>query len=95
MSVSIARASADIVGHTAQRPSIFTSSSRPRLNATRVSTSISSSRAASTASAQRGSSSNFQHTIAPEITSARSVSGSSSVPRRLYWPVMRAAMPSR
>ena len=30
----------------------------------------------------------------PEITSARSVSGSSSAPRRLYWPVSRAASPS-
>ncbi len=59
--MSIARTSADIVGHTAQRPSIFTSSSSPRLNAIRVSTSISSSRAASTARAQRGSRSNFQH----------------------------------
>ncbi len=56
---------------------------------------MSSSRAASTPSAQRGSSSKCQQTITPLTTSSRSVSGSSSVPSRLYWPVMRAAMPSR
>src|SRR5918992_789456 len=45
-------------------------------------------------SMQRGSRSNSQATMAPEITSRRSVSGSSSAPRRLYWPVIRATMPS-
>ena len=50
VSVSIASARADITGHTAQRPSIFTSSSMLRLNAIRVRTSMSSSRAASTGS---------------------------------------------
>ena len=56
---------------------------------------MNSSRAASTASAQRGSRSNFQHTITPATISIRSTSGSSSAPMREYWPVTRAAMPSR
>ena len=56
---------------------------------------MNSSRAASSASAQRGSSSKFQHTITPESTSSRSTTGSSSAPIREYWPVTRAAIPSR
>ena len=56
---------------------------------------MNSSRAASTASAQRGSSSNFQHTITPAMISSRSTNGSSSAPIREYWPVTRAAIPSK
>jgi hypothetical protein len=52
------------------------------------------SRAIITASIQRGSRSNFQHTTTPAITSERSMTGSISAPSRLYWPVTRAAMPS-
>src|ERR671914_1065763 len=73
---------------------MFTLRSMPRRSAIWVSSSISASRAASTSSAQRGRRSNSQATMAPEITSRRSVSGSSSAPRRLYWPVIRATMPS-
>ena len=56
---------------------------------------MTTSRATSTASAQRGSSSKCHTTATPTITTSRSMSGSISAPRRLYWPVTRATIPSR
>ena len=74
---------------------MFTRISIPRRNASRPATSMKSSRATRTASAQRGSSSWYQQAMTPQRTSRRSTIGSSSVPKRLYWPVTRAAMPSK
>ena len=51
--------------------------------------------AISTARAHRGSSSKCHTTTTPAITTRRSISGSINAPSRLYWPVTRAAMPSR
>ena len=56
---------------------------------------MNSSRATRIASAQRGSSSKYQQTATPEMISSRSTAGSSSAPMREYWPVTRAAIPSR
>ena len=84
-----------MIGQTAQRPTMFTSRSIPLRRAYWVSTSMNASRAASSASAHRGSSSKYQQTATPEITSRRSTSGSSSAPMREYWPVTRAVIPSR
>ena len=65
---TMARKSENIVGQTAQRPTWFTSMSSPRRRPSCDITTIASSRAARTASAQRGSSSNLQQTITPLIT---------------------------
>ena len=56
---------------------------------------MNTSRATTSAIAQRGSSEKCQHTTIPDTTSSRSMMGSSSAPRRLYCPVSRAANPSR
>ena len=71
-----------MTGHTPARPSQLTLRSMPWRMPKRTSAITNSSRAASSASAQRGSSSKCQQTITPESTSSRSTSGSSSVPRR-------------
>ncbi len=55
---------------------------------------MNSSRATTTQIAQRGSREKSKATTIPETTSRRSTIGSSSAPRRLYWPVSRAANPS-
>ena len=79
---------APMVGQTAIRPTQLIWRSRPEPQAAAApATTISSSRATSAASAQRGSSSKFQVTITPASTTSRSISGSISAPSRLYWPV--------
>ncbi len=92
---AIAKNGAPIVGATPSRPGQLILISMPLESAYRLSPSMNSSRATTTAIAHRGSSSKFQATAIPEITSSRSTIGSSSAPSRLYWPVSRAANPSR
>ena len=84
-----------MIGKTAIRPNQLISSGWPRRSAIWASIRVTTSRAASTASAQRGSSSKCQQTTAPERIVSRSTIGSSSAPIRLYWPVARARKPSK
>ena len=84
-----------MTGHTPARPSQLTFVLSPRRSPQRTRPIMNSSRATRIASAQRGSSSKYQQTATPEMISSRSTSGSSSAPMREYWPVTRAAIPSR
>ena len=83
-----------MIGKTEIRPGQLTAISTPWRSPYWASMSIATSRATSSASAQRGSSSKCQQTTAPERIVRRSIRGSRIAPRRLYWPVIRARKPS-